>query len=945
MEFFIYDWHLSTSYQSFPVIDKFSRKTSFVRKSVDTVYAFGVDSKNVSVLLKIPFLPYCHVLLPENIDDDSIKLLQKFLRSNYRVVEMVVVLRHRLYGAYLDSEGKRKKFKFLKCFFRSKWDIVNFYKDIAIIRLKLEMPHLDVHDTMANPILQLLTNRSLDSCGWLSIDHNSETLCGTSLCRREYQVIWQRLEKVAEIRAPPYLVTAAFDIECVSEDRMMFPDPKKPNDICFQISIVFINVNEQCSQRYLLTLGPSNIHVEGCQVIVFKTEAELLIGFAKFICDKGIQVMMGYNIFTFDIPYLIKRSEINCCIDEFSQQSIFTNVTSKICNINWSSMAYKNQDYQFLDAEGRIFIDLLPVIQKEYNMENYKLDTVAKKFLGESKNDLPVSEIFACYDKFTAESMSLCGSYCVQDSILVARLYTKLKLFFSLQSLANVCRVPLRTLIIRGQQIKVYSQIYQYCVNNNYTVEKPNYPRDTNERYAGAYVFDPVPGLYENVVPFDFASLYPSTIIAYNIDYSTLVLDESIPDSACQTMAWIDHFNCLKGCKGGGPKCLPRRYRFLLPTHPTLKGVLPNIVANLLKARKETRAQLKNEHDEFTRMILNQRQLAFKVSANSMYGITGVSGEGGMIPLMPLAMCITYMGRVNVKKAARIIKENFHGKIIYGDTDSNYIVFPDVSVDKLYEHSNEVSKIVSSHFEDPIFLEFENTVYSKFLIFTKKRYVYQSMAADLTIEPQLGQTGVLLARRDTFKFLKTVYKSVIDAIFEGRSQTDVLQIIVDAITKLLTRQVPDSEFYMTKSFNHCDKLTKAADGSLRLGHYKVKEKNDDDYISQLPAVCQLVHRLHERGNYNIQGNRIDYIIFHHHDKKVNQSEKIEHVDYFENHRENFRLDYFFYFERMIEPLDQLIFTIYRIPNWMKNFYLFHYREKEKNLQKIKKLGAPVLKFI
>ena len=942
MEFFIYDWNVRTTYLDAVKTDKFSRQSSSVRSSVDTIYAFGVDRDNVSVLLKIPFLPYCHVLLPVDIQIDSIKLLQGFLRTHYHAVKMVVVERHRLYGASINSHGQRQKFTFLKCYFKCKWDIMSLARDLESVRLKMDMPQLDVHDTMADPLLQLLTNRLLDPCGWLSIDPKSEKLCGVSLSRREYQVAWQRLEKVTEIRPPPHLVTAAFDIECVSEDRISFPDASKPNDVCFQISIVLIQANDQV-ERHLLTLGPVDVHVPGCHVQVFATEAKLLVGFSNFICQHGIQVMMGYNIFTFDIPFLIKRSEQNRCVDEFRKQSMFVNVISKVRKIKWSSSAYQTQEYEFLDAEGRIFIDILPVIQKDYKLENYKLDTVAKKFLGESKNDLPVSEIFACYDTFTAQSMSLCGSYCVQDSVLVARLFTKLKLFFSFQGLANVCRVPIRTLILRGQQIKVYSQIYQYCVTNNYTVEKPDYPRHANERYAGAYVFDPIPGLYKNVVPFDFASLYPTTIIAYNIDYSTLVLDENIPDSACQTMAWIDHFDCPKNCKGGGPKCLPRRYRFLLPTHPSLKGVLPNIITNLLQARKDTRAQMKDERDEFTRMILNQRQLALKVSANSMYGITG-AGKG-LLPLMPLAMCITYMGRVNVKKAATIIAEDHGGKIIYGDTDSNYIVFPHVPVEDLYAHSNQVSQSVSAKFEDPIYLEFENTVYTKFLIFTKKRYVYQSMAADLSIDPKLGQTGVLLARRDTFQYLKNVYKSVIDASFEGRSQTDILQMVVDAIHALLTRQVPESQFYMTKSFNHCDELTSAEDGSLRLGHYKVKDKKDEDFIGQLPAVCQLKHRMQKRGDFNIQGNRIDYVIFTHHDKKAKQAYKIEHVDYFQQHREDFHLDYFFYFERMIDPLDQLIFTLYQIPHWAKNFYSFHYRDKGKVLQSIKKLGAPILKFV
>ena len=79
--------------------------------------------------------------------------------------------------------------------------------------------------------------------------------------------------------------------------------------------------------------------------------------------------------------------------------------------------------------------------------------------------------------------------------------------------MANTCRVPIFTLYTQGQQIKVFSQLYKYCMDNNIVVEKNGYEVKADERYVGAHVFPPVPGQYQNVIPFDFASLYPTTII------------------------------------------------------------------------------------------------------------------------------------------------------------------------------------------------------------------------------------------------------------------------------------------------------------------------------------------------------------------------------------------------------------------------------------------------
>ena len=255
--------------------------------------------------------------------------------------------------------------------------------------------------------------------------------------------------------------------------------------------------------------------------------------------------------------------------------------------------------------------------------------------------------------------------------------------------MAKTCNCQIFTLYTQGQQIKVFSQVYKYALENNFVVEKDGYETQDNERYVGAHVFPPVPGIYDRVMPFDFASLYPTTIIAYNIDYSTIVTDPSIPDSICYIMKWEDHISCehdpkiirklqlskiideekkiiknlrterdkkinsskknliineintrLEDLKpfiderssiqksiSKHPMCASRDYRFL----KSPPGVLPTILQNLLNARKHTRNNMKilkkkpDENGEIDALInvLDKRQLAYKISANSMYGAMG----------------------------------------------------------------------------------------------------------------------------------------------------------------------------------------------------------------------------------------------------------------------------------------------------------------------------------
>lgn len=917
MECFIYDWNVFKN----------------------SIFAFGVTDKKETVCLKMSFEPYCFILLPPQVCHELyIRQLQNIIKAVLQFhapKRMTVVKKHRMYGTHLveGSKTERKKFIFLKCYFSNKFGVTQLVNNIE--KIGEAFGHtLFVHDDGANPVLQCVCIQNLPTCGWVSTGPLESVVEQQSMCDLEYVVSWQKMQKIANKIDIPKLVIASFDIECVSEDRTKFPNPKMPNDICFQISIVFTNL-ESCVEKYLLTLG-ENVVVHDCIVYCFKSEAELLVAFSKFLQRKQVQLILGYNIFMFDIPFLIERSKQLHCFEEFCCQGMFIDCVSRVKDIKWSSSAYQTQHYTFLDSEGRVFVDLQPAIQKEYKLENYKLDTVAKHFLCESKEDLDVQAIFDCFYQFTPQSLSLCGSYCVKDSILVAKLFNKLKLFYNLQGMANVCRVPIKTLLLYGQQIKVYSQIYQFCTTNGYTVEKPAYKLSANERYTGAYVFNPLPGIYEYVVPFDFASLYPTTVIAYNIDYSTLVdNNDPIDDALCHVMEWSDHFECNhamnKMC------CIPRRFRFLKQP----KGILPQIIENLLNARRDTRAVLKNEQDPLVRVVLNQQQLAFKVSANSMYGITGV--REGMLPLMPLAMCITYMGRTNVLRAADIICKDFGGQIVYGDTDSNYIIFPHIDVTQLYAFADETSRIVSLQFPSPIFLEFENTIYRKFLIFKKKKYVCLSLNNDMTLDTKLSTTGVLLVRRDTFKYLRSSYEETIHMLFADKVELNkVLDLIVSKFIKLLQRQVDLNDLFMTKSFNDFDGSAKNG----RLGHYKVKmhEDNEDElfYIRQLPAMCQLVHRMKKRGDFKVQGNRLEYIVLKANGTK--QGDKVEHKDYFLSHQSELSVDYGYYFEMMIQPFDQILETVFGVKHFVKHFFTLHYLKRALLMKQINSLYDPIVHF-
>ena len=650
---------------------------------ITSIRAYGLDENNKNICLRIDdFTPYIYLELPEKTSngytiDWKSKVqslgsrLDEILKEN-TPIKKSLKYKHKLYGAKIDKNGNKQVFPYLLCTFSNKTDYKNLFYILKkpIYILGLGQVNIKMHEQDASEILQLVSCRDIPTAGWIKfIGKEIKGDDKLTVCYREYSVSYQHLNKLDKnILACPKIM--GFDIEVNSTNPSAMPQASKPGDKIFQISCVFSREGESEDNYdiYLLTLGEVDQELLGDNVnaYMYESEADLLEGFTELVREQNPNIIVGYNILKFDIQYMIDRANSNAthfCFNAFSKLGFHKENRSEQKKIKWSSSAFKNQEFDYLDAEGRVFVDLLPLIQRDYKFNNYQLKTVSKEILNDTKDDLSPKGIFKCYrigiqkendgtySKKAIKAMSLCGRYCLKDSILVVKLMDKLQAWIGLAEMAKTTNISIFDVFTQGQQKKVYSQIYKYCMYQNIVVEKDAYVTKENERYVGAHVFPPIAGNYERVLPFDFASLYPSTIIAYNIDYSSWVTDPSIPDEKCNVFTWRDCLGCIHDSKvikynelskyidgekeiikklrderdskinkhirqtfidkinikvealkpyisersdikktiPKNPMCEERHYRFLKEP----KGVVPTILQNLLDARKNTRKQIK----------------------------------------------------------------------------------------------------------------------------------------------------------------------------------------------------------------------------------------------------------------------------------------------------------------------------------------------------------------
>eukprot|EP00112_Aurelia_sp_Birch-Aquarium-sp1_P015449 Seg3420.2 transcript_id=Seg3420.2/GoldUCD/mRNA.D3Y31 product="DNA polymerase delta catalytic subunit" protein_id=Seg3420.2/GoldUCD/D3Y31 len=494
----------------------------------------------------------------------------------------------------------------------------------------------------------------------------------------------------------------SFDIECAGR-KGIFPEAEK--DPVIQIANMVVRQGEKDPFiRNVFTLNTCAT-VVGCQIISFEKEKDMLQAWAEFITQVDPDVITGYNVVNFDIPYLINRAA-TLKVSRFPLLGRTINERSAISTATFQSRAYGKRENKSINVSGRIQFDLLHILLRDYKLRSYTLNSVSYFFLQEQKEDVQHS-IITDLQNGNSQTRRRLAIYCMKDAILPLRLLDKLMCMINYMEMSRVTGVPLSYLLTRGQQIKVISQLLRKTKEQDLLL--PAQKIDAGDEYEGATVIEPIKGYYDvPIATLDFASLYPSIMMAHNLCYTSL-----LTPAAAKEMNADEYI--ITPCGNYFVKSKMR------------KGLLPEILESLLGARKKAKADLKKETDPFKKKVLDGRQLALKISANSVYGFTGA--QVGKLPCLEISSSVTAFGRQMIERTKQLVEDKYciangyshDAKVIYGDTDSVMVRFGLETVAESMEIGREAAEYISNHFVKPIKLEFEK-VYFPYLLINKKRY-------------------------------------------------------------------------------------------------------------------------------------------------------------------------------------------------------------------------------
>ena len=561
-------------------------------------------------------------------------------------------------------------------------------------------------------------------------------------------------------------------------------------------------------------------------------------------------------------------------------------------------------------------------------IEKDKIDFSLKQVKwGLAKDDVSVQDIFRL-TRGSADDRAIVAKYCIQDCNIVHHLMRKIDVLVGFIEMSRICSVPMSYLVLRGQGIKLTSFVAKKCREKN-TLMPDLEKTEFDDGYEGAIVLPPKCSMYIDnpVACLDYSSLYPSNMISQNLSH----------DSKVWTKEYDLQGKLIKEShpKGNPYDNLPNYYYMdvefdtykYVRTTPTSqakkvkcgkkvcrwaqfpdgkRGILPSILEELLKARKTTKKLCEKEKDEFMKNILDKRQLAYKLTANSLYGQCG--SRTSTFYEKDIAASTTALGRMMITYAKKMIEQVYgdthcqttqghvltKAEYVYGDTDSVFFTFQledtttkekirgKKALEITIELAQEVAKLCSSFLIAPMELCYEKTL-MPFILLSKKRYVGMLYETNPN-KGKLKFMGLSLKRRDACDYLKDVYGGALNILMRKGDHTieKSIEFLECSLKNLVEGRVPMEKLEISKSLKSDYKNPE------RIGH-KI-----------------LADRIGERdpGNKPKSGERIKYVFIHNPVSKALVGDRIETPEFIvSNH---LKIDYKYYItNQLMKPLQQL----------------------------------------
>lgn len=927
------------------------------------IKVWALTDKSESVLVRIPYEARLYVELPRIVGGTTKRWSQMDIDN---IVKALDRNKEEIKGRTLQQKYKfyyhqKVRTEYLLLQFFTYASMMKIYNKVKYHTVGIDLGNIQLtpREHNVDPCLNLRRRLGIRTTQWLTIDGiecNEENRISSA--KYELMLDYTNKDNIiprsdAEISYITKPKLFSFDLECYSSNHNKMPEKYISTDEIYIISCCIQRYKEPSTQLNIChVIGTCDIDYinekhPGAIIRLYEDEVKLIYGFLDCIKEHDPEIITGYNIFSFDYPYLDARIKLNPGMD-WTNCSRLKNSNVKIINKSWNSSAYGRIETNFLDCEGRISIDLFPHFKRNAKLDNYRLDTVSAHFLGETKFDMPAKRMFEIYKRFIDDSSDKTNvkdysdiiSYAIQDSKLPIRLFDQQIIWLDNCQMAYVANITPFEVVSRGISIRTYNLVMNELTSRDMILDERQLK---SMPFDGGFVGKPKPNIWDNVICLDFKSLYPSIIIAFNLCPTTYIppgREHLYNLDHCWVFEWESIVDESKNKKtktlveeileqGGDEddieddddededeekklKTYKHRYVFYRggPKDPTTdeeresikkaQGVLPKILKELVDERARITKEADKTDDKVLASILKAKANALKITANGTYGVMG--SEIGKLLCKEVAIVTTYIGRTSIQGVNDTVEKDFGCTVVYNDTDSSMFIPPNCEGEALIKKGDEIAAYVTKKFH-PLIVEHEKA--GRILTICPKKYVFwqydkkgqkgyeidratKQYKLDKNGEkiPDILYKGVVANRRDNSPWLREAYKSLLNNIMYGGNFQSSLNITFDAIFNLMTRNVPLDKLVVTKQLR-------------------------SEYKSETATMALFASELSRRGIPATPGERLPFIIVLDKGGREKIGHKMRLLDSYKQDTDGEPIDRHYYIEKgFMKPMQQLLSVAY-----------------------------------
>nr|XP_043618935.1 DNA polymerase zeta catalytic subunit [Erigeron canadensis] len=678
----------------------------------------------------------------------------------------------------------------------------------------------------------------------------------------------------ASIGAGQQLTTFSIEVHADSRGDLR-PDPRF--DAVNFIAVVIEEDDNFAINSYVLLRGEMttvrrNLEgITGCKLIVCTQEKHLFSEFVKIICYHDPDILMGWDIQGGSLGFLAERAAfigigllnevsripsqpiLNTGILDIPDKEMMSDVIPEALNPenDLPNETIIEDEWGRTHASGvhvggRIVLNLWRLVRSEVKLNMYTAEAVAEAVLRRKIPYIHCRTLTKWFASGPGKARYRCIEYVLDRARLNFQVMNQLDMINRTSELARVFGIDFFSVLSRGSQYRVESMLVRLAHTQNYLAISPGTQQVACQPAMECLplVMEPESGFYADpVVVLDFQSLYPSMVIAYNLCFCTCLgkVTPSKPNTL-GVSSYTPDPNVLCELKNevlltpNGVMYVPSKVR---------EGVLPRLLNEILSTRIMVKQAMKklSPSDKVLYRIYNARQLALKLIANVTYGYTA-AGFSGRMPCAELADSIVQCGRRTLENAILLVNthDKWKAKVIYGDTDSMFVLLPGRSVSEAHQIGNEIASAVTKMNPNPVVLKMEKVYHPCFLL-TKKRYVGYSYEKPDQVKPVFDAKGIETVRRDTCAAVSKTMEHSLRNYFETQDISKVKLYLLRQWSRILSGRVSIQDFIFAKE--------------VRLGTYSSR-------VSSLPPsaiVATKAIRADPRAEPRY-AERIPYVVVH-----------------------------------------------------------------------------------